>query len=100
MGSQFCDLLIQHFSTVTYSKQGLYQMFVDLGHLKKFIYEFGSPTVESQYYGLKSLVDMYLLKNDETTLQTHISEEKERSLGGVGQEYITRYLDNKKRNEQ
>lgn len=72
MGCQFCDLLIQHFSTVTISKQGLYQILVDLGHLKKFIYEFGSPVVENQYAGLKTLVDMYLLKNDE--MLSHISD--------------------------
>ena len=73
MGLQFCDLLIQHFSTISYSKQGLYQLFIDIGNLKKFIFEFDSPAVEEGYTQLKALVDIYLLKNDEASLRNHVT---------------------------
>jgi len=73
MGLQFCDLLIQHFSTISYSKQGLYQLFIDIGNLKKFIFEFDSPVVEEGYTQLKALVDIYLLKNDEASLRNHVT---------------------------
>lgn len=98
MGVQFCELLVQHFATISYNKQGLYQLFIDVGHLKKFMFEFDSQLVEDGYAQLKALVDMYLLKNDEATLRNHISEEKERSLSSVKDEWINRYIDNKRKN--
>lgn len=99
MGLQFCDLLIQHFATVAYSKVGLYQLFIDVGHIKKFMFEFESALVEEGYAQFKALLDMYLLKNDEASLRNHINEEKERSLAHVKDEVINRYLENKRRNE-
>lgn len=45
LGIELCELLIQHFGTVNYTSKGLYQMLIDVGNIKKLIYEFNNPEV-------------------------------------------------------
>lgn len=48
-------------------------MLIDIGNIKKLIYEFNSPEVENKYEGFKALIDLYLLKNDTEYLKNHVN---------------------------
>jgi hypothetical protein len=60
----------------------------------------GQPAVEERFRVFKSLIDIYVLKNEEKELSGYLKTEKEGVLLGEKEETIRCYLLNKQRVER
>jgi len=68
--------LIQHYSTITYSKEGLGGIYVDVSGFGKILKLINIGAVDERFKVFKSLIDIYVLKNDEKELGSYIKTEK------------------------
>ena len=100
MGLQFVDMLITHYSTIAYSKEGLGGIFVDVSAISKMVKLFNVVSVDEKFKALKCLIDIYVLRNDEKELDHYVRTEKEGALKGQSQDIISAYLKNKRQMEK
>jgi hypothetical protein len=65
LGLQFINMLINHYATINYTKDGLGAIYVDIGGFGKILKLLNLSSIDERYKVLKSLIDIYVLKNDE-----------------------------------
>jgi hypothetical protein len=97
LGVQFVGLLIQHYSSITYSKEGLGGIFVDVSGFGKILKFFPVAAVEERFRVFKCLIDIYVLKNDEKELSAYVKSEREGVLANEKDEIVRAYITNKQR---
>jgi hypothetical protein len=56
-------MLVNHYSTITYTRDGLGAIYVDLGGYSKILKLLNNHAVEERFRVFKSLIDIYILKN-------------------------------------
>ena len=74
LGNQFINLLIDHFSLIRYQKEGLTALFSDIANFKKIVSQINVEEVEKLYKNLRTLIDIYVIKNDEKTINDFIKD--------------------------
>jgi len=57
------NLLIQHYSQIPYTKDGLGNIFIDIANYKKIVIQIDSEAIDHKYKILRSLIDIYVIKN-------------------------------------
>ena len=93
-------MLINHYSTITYTRDGLGAIYVDLGGYGKILKLLNNPAVEERFRVFKGLIDIYILKNDEKEISHYIKAEKESTLKNEKEDIIRMYVQNKQRVEK
>ena len=58
-------MLINHYCSITYNKEGLGAIYVDIGGYGKILKMLNLSSVDERFRVLKSLIDIYVLRNDE-----------------------------------
>ena len=76
LGMQFCTILTDYYSSITYTKDGLSRLFLDIAKYKSLISMFNCNEVDQKFKALRSLIDIYVLKNEEKAIMSFIDEEK------------------------
>ena len=82
LGLQFVNLLINHYSSITYTKASLGAIYIDVGGFGKVLKMLNLSSVDERFKVFKSLIDVYILKNDEKELSNYIKAEREGVLRG------------------
>lgn len=100
MGLQFINLLIGHYSKINYTKEGLGMIFIDIANYKKIIIQIDFAEIEEKYKVLRSLIDIYVIKNEEKAINGYLKTESETVLKNEKEETIKDYIDNKIKNER
>lgn len=77
IGIQFLTLLIEHYSLIRYNKEGLGMIFIDIANYKKVIMQMDFPEIDQKYKVLRCLIDIYVIKNDEKSINAYVKSEKE-----------------------
>ncbi len=75
-------------------------MFIDIANYKKIIVQIDFPEIQEKYKVLRSLIDVYVIKNEDKAINSYIKTEKEGALKNQKDEVIKRYVDNKVRNQR
>lgn len=64
LGDQLMKLLIDFYSRVKYTKDGVGKMFIDFNSFKRIISQIDNKEIDKKFKHLYILVDIYILKND------------------------------------
>ena len=75
-------------------------IYVDVGGFAKVLKIINNGAVEEKFRVFKSLIDIYVLKNEEKELSSYVKTEREGVLRSEKDETIRLYLLNKQRNEK
>ena len=97
---QFCSLITDYYASIPYTKDGLSRIFIDIAKYKSVITMFNSQEVENKFKVLRSLIDIYVIKNDEKSILKYITDQKEVILQGEKDEIIQKFITNKLMHEK
>lgn len=52
-------------------------IFIDIANFKKIIIQIDYPEIEEKYKVLRSLIDIYVIKNEEKAINSYLKTERE-----------------------
>ena len=93
-------MLISHYNSINYNKEGLGAIYVDVGGYGKILKMLNLSSVDERFKVFKSLIDIYVLKNDEKELSNYMKSEREGILKGEKEDLIRSYIVNKQKVEK
>lgn len=76
LGMQFCTLLTDYYAQIPYTEEGLSRIFMDIAKFKPLIGMFCCDDVDHRFKVLRTLIDIYVIKNDEKAIMSYVTTEK------------------------
>jgi hypothetical protein len=72
LGLQFVNHIIKYYSQIVYTKDGLSRIFMDIAKYKTIIGQFNNEEIDNKFKILRSLIDIYVIKNEEKAIEDYI----------------------------
>lgn len=72
LGLQFVNELIRYYSRISYNKEGVGFIFLDIARINAIVKQFGSGEVKAKFELLQSLIEIYVIGKDNKSIEDHI----------------------------